>query len=644
MNDKSICRVLIVDNDLDYAAQTAAKLEEIRPSLLNNNRLEIELTNNAYFAAERLQKCPKDQPAWDIVIADVYMPIPSRLPKSDVAEAVVMRSEFKFSGRTWPLWKYTYRDNSAREEKLDHGGLHIAATVAARLAAGESMSDLKLILMSNCLFGEERALLLDYQGANKAWFRYYDKADWRREKLAAWPSTQVEPDVFQWALFLAIAERHLRDWGGSILENIPDVQAMIGNTVTTELDLVIRNSWRLGRETDIETVLITGEVGTGREVFAQLIHKVRMQSLHTEGAFVGIDCSAIPHEAFEQELLDCVEESAGGTLFIDEVDRLTPPHQGRIYHLLRDKRIRSADRLQTVDFPARLAICTASGSNLEELNRGEMFHADLYFLLKDEQLHILPLRERPGDAVSIAEVLAQQAGRGVTLAPDALRWIETYHWPGNNKELRGVVTSAARRELTSVLTADDLQRVVKTGGTIPVKNQQTEIIPRDAPPQIKNSPPQIKNFRAEPPFQLHWGDSVLIDRQKRPIPLADDLYRVLKELLRTEEGQHGFIRGRLTFAQIADLYKGAYDEDHAEVIARRFVQNLRRFLEHYGVGHRWLITTWKGHGYKLGLNWDEPPVIYASEPSLVLTNNLEKVERDKLYKAGGRKKKFSPEH
>lgn len=633
MKDESVCRVLIVDNELDYAAQTASKLEEIRPSLLNHNRLEIELTNNAYFAAERLQKCPPGQPPWDVLIADVYMPFPSRSATQDTADCAAASADYVFDGKAWRCWEFQY-SRGTKEEKIDHGGFRIAEIIDARHAAGEQLSDLKMILMSDCLDGAERRRILEYQAPKRSWLRYYDKADWRRERLTAWPSRQVEPDVFQWALFLAIAERHVKDWGGSILENIPDVQAIIGTTATAELDSVIRNSWRLGRETEIETVLITGEVGTGREMFAQLIHKVRMQTLRTEGAFVGIDCSSIPHEAFEQELLECVEESAGGTLFIDEVDQLPPPHQGRIYHLLKDKKIRGTDRLQTVDFTAGLVICTASSRNLEELNRGEMFHADLYFMLKDEQFHIAPLRERPMDAVSIGVVLAQQAGKGVRLADDALKWIETYSWPGNNKELRSVITSAARRELTSVLTADDLERVVKTDRRIPA------IEPDETTAKTNVG---LREFEAQPPFQLLWDEPALIDARKRKISIAYDLHNVLKALLQRESGQHDLIKSKLTFAEIARSYKNRFDADEAQNIAHQFAQNLRRSLGNYGINRTSLIKTWKGYGYRVGQQWDNPPCIRASEASLVFTDDLEKTVHSRLEKSIGGKKKVSSE-
>src|SRR6476659_2658590 len=180
MTEEKICRVLIVDNELEYAAQTASKLEAIRPSLLNNNQLQIRLTNNAYFVVARLRQSPSGQPPWDIIIADVYMPFPSCTSPGNGAETNLLLSEFRHRERSWPCWQSTYGDVAAGEEKVDHGGLRIAMAMSECLSAGQSISDLKLILMSECLFGEERERLLAYQTMKSQWLKYYDKADWER--------------------------------------------------------------------------------------------------------------------------------------------------------------------------------------------------------------------------------------------------------------------------------------------------------------------------------------------------------------------------------------------------------------------------------------------------------------------------------
>src|SRR5215217_2469062 len=143
MNDESVCRVLVVDNELDYAAETAAKLKEIRPALLNHNQLEIELTNNAYFAAEQLRQCPAEQTRWDVIISDVYMPMPS-LQDSNAADSTAVFTQYCHAG-SWPCWEFKYPKGKL-EERIEHGGFCIAEVVTARLAGGEYMPHLKMIL------------------------------------------------------------------------------------------------------------------------------------------------------------------------------------------------------------------------------------------------------------------------------------------------------------------------------------------------------------------------------------------------------------------------------------------------------------------------------------------------------------------
>lgn len=477
MTEERICRVLIVDNELEFAAQTASKLKEIRSSLLNHNQLQIELTNNAYFVAERLRLAPAGQPPWDIIISDVYMPFPNGSLTETVPETELELGEFSYDNKVWECWQSIYTERALADERVDHGGLRIAHTIARRLDCGDSMSDLKLILMSECLTGDERDTLLAYQASKTAWLKYYDKTEWNCRNRSTWPADKLAPDIFQWALFMAIAQRDWKYWGDSIYEIIPDAHTIV-NSTTPQMESIRTEARRFGRNAEIETVLITGEKGTGREVVARLIHEVRLKTLGIEGAFVVIDCSSIPVGDFERQLLDRVEESDGGTLFVDEVDKLTLYHQGLLYHLIKDRRISAAgERIQTLDFNALLTVCTASGRNLEELNRKGDFHSGLYFLLKDEQLHIAPLRERRADAVSLAKMLAGESVTGLTLSEDAKEWIKGYDWPGNTKELMQVIKAAGRRALTGSLTGSDLQRVVTTQQLPPI----TDFYPHGEP-------------------------------------------------------------------------------------------------------------------------------------------------------------------
>src|SRR5436190_18910224 len=148
MNEEKVCRVLIVDNELDYAAETAAKLAEIRPSLLNDSKVEIELTNNAYFAAEKLRTCAAGEPPWDVIISDVYMPFPGRPGNRFSVGCNAARTDHLHDGTSWVCLHFEYPPGRP-EERIEWGGFRIAETMKTRRDAGEVLSDLKIILMSN---------------------------------------------------------------------------------------------------------------------------------------------------------------------------------------------------------------------------------------------------------------------------------------------------------------------------------------------------------------------------------------------------------------------------------------------------------------------------------------------------------------
>lgn len=633
MNDESVCRILIVDNELDFAAQTATKLKEIRPALLNHNKLEIELTNNAYFVAETLGQCQAGQPPWDVIIADVYMPFPSPSSETDIAATDLEPSKFTHANECWPCWQYTYRADAALDERIDHGGFRIAQAIAKRLASGEEISGLKLILMSECLFGDERELILDYQSNNSSWLEYYDKADWKRDILEAWPSHQLEPDVFQWALVLAIAQRKWKYWGDSIYRRLPNTEVALVSAITTaQMKSAVTESRRIGADREVETVLITGERGTGREFFGRLIHQVRMASLGIEGEFIDIDCSSIPESEFQRRLFDRAQEAASGTLFIDEVEKLTPHQQGWLYHLLKDKTITGEDGIQTLDFTAHLVICTASQRNLEERNRIGLFHEDLYFLLKDEQLYVKPLRARPADAVALAQALVKRSNSEITLSADARDWIEHYGWPGNIRELTNVIRGAIRKELNCLVTAEDLKRILATNPTLP--------IPEPDPIPPNKEPTGISEFQADPPFQLHAGTNVLIDSQKRGIPIRWDIHAVLKALLNKDIQKEG----ALTFAEIAALYRNNSDADRAQAIAHDFARQLRRALDAFGIGHNWLVRTHSRFGYRKGNQWHPKTPLKYKTQAVGMQRNVEQAERDRFAKRKGGNKRNRPEY
>lgn len=543
---------MIVDNKAEYAAQVAEKLEQIaeaHPALLHNYSLAIELSNTAYFVARRLRECPPTRPPWDIIISDIYMPMPSRLPRKHVIEEGADKDRYSFDGRSWPYWKYKYSWNSDLEGEIEYGGLYLAQTIKSLKEEGKDLSTLKLVLMSRRLVGDDRARLEEYQASGRDWFKYYDKADWERENLFDWPASQLEPNIFQWALILAIAERDWEYWGDAVFEIVPDAEDFLGATLSTQMQKAATEARRIGSDPRIDTVLITGEVGTGKESIALLIHELRMKKLGLKGEFIAIDCSSIPDQQLELELFTRAEEAAGGTLFVDEVDKLAPHQQGRLYHLLKDRRLRGGHKGQALDFKAQLAICTASSRNLEELNRSGLFHDDLYLLLKGEQLDISPLRERPEDIIPLVEMTLRKNGMDITLADEASEWLKNYHWPKNARELINVIKVASRRSLTGKVTEGDLRRIV--GGE--AKSMATTGVTPDseASGQEEDARQEGRAFKSKSSF-------------KPPLSESDNVFMKEGNIWNiVYQGKHFFLKDRKGLHYIAWLLGHPGEEFHA---------------------------------------------------------------------------------
>lgn len=201
-------------------------------------------------------------------------------------------------------------------------------------------------------------------------------------------------------------------------------------------------------------VLIDGETGTGKELAARSIH---YQSARRDGPFVPINCGALPDTLIENELFghrrgaftDARTDAPGlialadsGTLFLDEVDALTPKAQVALLRFLQDQQYRPLGGV--TEKRADVRIITASNRDLSTLCDSGTFRLDLLFRLKLFHLRLPPLRERKGDAHLLAEHFIETASKRYgkasrPLAVQTLEWFEHYHWPGNVRELENLV-------------------------------------------------------------------------------------------------------------------------------------------------------------------------------------------------------------
>jgi PAS domain S-box-containing protein len=204
----------------------------------------------------------------------------------------------------------------------------------------------------------------------------------------------------------------------------------------------------------LSSILILGETGTGKEVFAQSIHNY---SSCNKGPFVAINCAALPGQILESELFGYVggaftsanpkgrpglfEVAHDGTIFLDEIAEMDYATQGKLLRVLQEKKVMrlGSDRVIPID----VRIIAATNKDLKQLVNENKFRADLYYRLNVLQLRIAPLRNRKEDIGLLAEFfLREHAGiikRHLTLAPSALKALVDYSWPGNIRELKNLI-------------------------------------------------------------------------------------------------------------------------------------------------------------------------------------------------------------
>jgi DNA-binding NtrC family response regulator len=237
------------------------------------------------------------------------------------------------------------------------------------------------------------------------------------------------------------------------------------------------------------TVLITGESGTGKELVARAIHDASKRS----GAFVPVNCAAIPTELIESEFFGhtggaftgakqaragLFETADGGTIFLDEIGELPLPMQPKLLRVLQEGTVRriGADREREV----KVRVVVATNRDLETEVQSGKFREDLYWRLNVIQLSLPPLRKRPFDIPLLIEHFIARFAESAGLPPlevsaEALAILTAYAWPGNVRELENVIERAVAMTNGAVLTPEDLPERLRSGNhAASVLNQARE--------------------------------------------------------------------------------------------------------------------------------------------------------------------------
>lgn len=205
------------------------------------------------------------------------------------------------------------------------------------------------------------------------------------------------------------------------------------------------------------SILITGETGTGKEVFAQSIHK---NSKRSSKPMVSINCAAIPGELLESELFGYEEGSFTGakkggkqgkfevanegTIFLDEIGDMPLGMQSKILRVLQEKEVEKIGATKPI--PVDIRVIAATRKNLQEMVRNGEFREDLYYRLNVINIDIIPLRNRREDIILFIDYFLDKLNYEyktfTTIDDNALICLQNYNWPGNIRELENVIKSA----------------------------------------------------------------------------------------------------------------------------------------------------------------------------------------------------------
>jgi DNA-binding NtrC family response regulator len=223
-------------------------------------------------------------------------------------------------------------------------------------------------------------------------------------------------------------------------------------------------------ETD-STVLLSGETGTGKEMVAAVVH---YNSARAEGAFVKVNCAALPETLLETELfghergaftgaeserVGRFEQADGGTMLLDEVGELSGGTQAKLLRVLQERKFERVGGSKTFSVDVRLI--SSTNRDLPADVAAGRFREDLFYRLNVVNIHLPPLRDRRDDILPLArQLLARHAKElhqpHVRLAADAESALLNHDWPGNIRELENVIERALIMCESDVITAEDL--------------------------------------------------------------------------------------------------------------------------------------------------------------------------------------------
>ena len=269
--------------------------------------------------------------------------------------------------------------------------------------------------------------------------------------------------------------RRLPDYSGESIVGLGDFKMV---AASPSMKQVLKFARRVA-ESEVSTILLEGESGTGKDVFAQFIHHFGRRR---DGPFVAINCAAIPETLLESELFGyekgaftdarapkagILEVASGGTIFLDEVGEMPLVLQAKMLRVLEEQTFRRLGGVRDIQVDVR--VVAATNRKLTEAIEQGKFRLDLYYRLNVIQVLLPPLRDRKEDILPLAETFIKHYNikfkRTVEgLSHGAAAVLLGYDWPGNVRELRNVIERAMVLEESDWIQTSSLQVLPPNAG------------------------------------------------------------------------------------------------------------------------------------------------------------------------------------
>jgi DNA-binding NtrC family response regulator len=329
-------------------------------------------------------------------------------------------------------------------------------------------------------------------------------------------------------------------------------------------------------------ILLQGETGTGKDLAANFIHQ--HSSRHNK-PFLTLDCTVLTESLFEAEVFGhergaftgsvgekegLFEVVNGGTLFLDEIGEMPAQLQAKLLRVLETGEYRRVGGHKTLHTNARI-IC-ATNRNLGSDIDSKDFREDLYYRIACLHIQMPNLRERLQDvpllATTLLEAISQSTGRPYQLSPDSLMELQTYHYPGNVRELRNILSVAAAQVADGRLEAKNIAEVVrcmKSRRRASRKRRASDDkIERRSTQMVGSGTQAIKS-------KTRRTSDVGIDSRSRPETATSAKAATDKNTLQNMESQH--------IAQLLKLHKGNRRQvaDALGISERTMYRKLKRY-------------------------------------------------------------------